>query len=65
MATGIYRVHDPKGRRDLVCVRYEGGADLEIDEKHYRAQGCGPALEVLPWKENYRSANSLPAPKPS
>ena len=61
MATGIYRVRDPKGRRNLVCVRYEGGADLEIDEKHYRAQGYVPALESLPWKEDYRVTSPLPA----
>jgi hypothetical protein len=61
MARGIYRVRDPQGRHNAVCVRYEGGADLEIDEKHYRAQGYVPALEALPWKEDYRDAISSPA----
>jgi hypothetical protein len=43
MAKGIYRVRDPKeGRVNFVCVRYEAGADLEIEEAHYVAQGYQP-----------------------
>jgi hypothetical protein len=55
MARGIYRVRDPKtGRVDFVCVRYEAGADLEIEESHYIAQGYKPPLKELPWKEDYK-----------
>lgn len=64
MAKGIYRVRGPKGQHNLVCVRYEDGADLEIEESHYRAQGYVPPLEDLPWKEDYRDATLSPAPKP-
>ena len=55
MAKGIYRVRDPgRSRVNFVCVRYDSGADLEIDEAHYLAQGYQPALEKLPWKETYK-----------
>jgi hypothetical protein len=59
MPKGIYRVRDPKeGRINLVCVRYDAGADLEIEEAHYVAQGYQPLVDQLPWKESYKEKAS-------
>jgi hypothetical protein len=51
-STGLYRIHGADGRPDDVRVDL-GGITAPLAESLYRARGCRPPVEELPWEEKY------------
>jgi hypothetical protein len=52
--SGLYRVAYPAGLESDVRTRdIDGGEELTIAERLYRARGYVPAFEDLPWLDEY------------
>jgi len=49
---GLYRIHGIDGRPDDVRVDLDG-ITAPLEESLYRARGCQPPVDVLPWQELY------------
>jgi hypothetical protein len=54
MRRGLYRVHGIDGRSDDVRVE-DDGIEMPLEESVYRTRGYLPAVEHLPWEEDYSS----------
>lgn len=55
MRRGLYRIHGASDRPDDVRVD-DDGIELPMEEWLYRARGHLPAVDDLPWQEDYSSA---------
>jgi hypothetical protein len=54
MKRGIYRIRGVGGRPDDVRVD-DDGIDVPLEESLYRSRGHKPAVDELPWQEDYVS----------
>jgi hypothetical protein len=52
MRRGLYRTHGVDGRPDDVRVE-DDGIEIPMEEGLYRARGHLPAVDDLPWQEDY------------
>jgi hypothetical protein len=52
MRRGLYRIHGVDGRPDDVRVD-DDGIDMPIEEGLYRTRGYQPAVDDLPWQEEF------------
>jgi hypothetical protein len=55
MKRGLYRIHGADGLPDDVRVE-DDGIEVPLEERLYRARGYLPAVEHLPWRDEYLSA---------
>lgn len=53
--TGLYRIRGLRGAPGDVHVT-DGTMALEMPEERYHANGYQPAVDRLPWKEEYDAA---------
>ncbi len=59
MRRGLYRVHGVAGLPDDVRME-DDGIEMPLHEQIYRARGYRPAVDDLPWQEEYfRKQRSL------
>jgi hypothetical protein len=52
MKRGLYRIHGIGGLPDDVRVE-DDGIEVPLEERLYRARGYLPAVEHLPWRDEY------------
>jgi hypothetical protein len=53
LARGLYRIQNGWRAPNSVKVRYYDGYEVAILEIKYRGDGFVPAIEALPWQQDY------------